>query len=243
MYDLTILSIFRQSETYLKQYIDQVKEVLLINGGICNVIWLEGDSTDNTYNILKQAKDVIESETCHKVNLIKFNINGHYWPSIQHPARWLQLATCWNKCIDHLEPSRITMCVESDIQYDPSVVHKLIAKIDNNHNVIFPMLMIKGGIENTKKEWFYDTWGFSRGGSKFNNLEPYWSMDEDLIEEDELLQVATGGGMVLSTYNYQSITRFDTQTCILNFNPGIKLFMDKTIKIYHPAPKNLNWAI
>ncbi len=240
MFAVTILSIFRDSETYLDQYVAQIKNVLNMNSEKCHIIWLEGDSIDNTFNILELAKKDIESAG-HKVTLIKFDIGGKYWPSIQHPGRWLQLSTCWNKCLEYLEPSKITICVESDIEYDPSVIYTLAAKLDKNHNVIFPMLMVKGGIENTGREWFYDIWGFSRGGKKFNNLSPHWSDDNSLADEPELLQITTGGGMVVSTYQYQSKTRFDTNTCILNFNNNEKLFMDKTIKIYHPAPKNLNW--
>jgi len=100
-FNLSIFSIFRESEKYLDRYFKQVLEAFHINGGRCHAIWLEGDSEDQTFSKLSEAKQHFESQG-HAVTLIKFDLKGPLWPAINHANRWLQLATCWNKCIEHV---------------------------------------------------------------------------------------------------------------------------------------------
>lgn len=226
MLDLVILSIFRQSENYLNRYLQQINGIFEDFQGNCGVIWLEGDSTDNTYKLLQSAKLDLENRG-HTANLIKYDTHGPYWKSIVNKERWMQLSTCWNKCLDNLIPSKYTICVESDLKYQPEIVPKLIDCLDENHHVIYPMLMIDG------KDLFYDTWGFSKNGIKFRNNYPYY--DGILAEKEDLMKLTSGGGMIVSTYQYQKYGRFGIEDCIMKFPKGVNLFMHRYLKIYHPA--------
>ena len=170
MFELTILSIFRQSAAYLPRYFSQVQKAFELRQGPCHAVWLEGDSQDETYSLLKSEKEKLES-LGHTVTLIKFDLKGPHWSStVNHSNRWAQLATCWNKCMEGLQPSKITVCVESDLIWEPSVIGKIIGKLDEDHHVICPMLMTEGSSEMFGFERFYDTWGFSRNGKKFRIL-------------------------------------------------------------------------
>lgn len=235
---LTILSIFRQSEGYLQRYLDQVERAFDLIQKPCRAVWLEGDSTDQTYTLLQEAKERFESKG-HTVTLIQFPIGGIKWESTNAPSRWNQIATCWNRCLQELTPSDFTICVESDLIWPADIVQKLSAKLDANHHVVAPMLMIDQSEKIMKMPWFYDIWGFSRGGKKFRSTWPYWVKDTTLIEEKELLQVQTAGGMLVSTYPHQSKAHWDLNTCIMKYSAETRIFMDKTLKIYHPAP--LQW--
>jgi hypothetical protein len=235
-----MLSIFRQSESYLPQYLKQILDVFEDSKGKCGVIWLEGDSIDKTYDILLDAKKQFEGRG-HYVNLIKYDCGGPHWGSIADKKRWLQLATCWNTCLNEIVPAKYTVCVESDLVYDANVVSQLILKLDDEHNVIYPMLMAARSLEIFPKEIFYDIWGFSRGGKKFVNFFPYYDQGVFAQEEnDELLELTTGGGMIVSTYQYQKDGRFDAEDCIMKYPNNTKLFMHKLLKIYHPAPSSWN---
>ena len=237
-YDLTILSIFRQSEKYVYRYLQQVTEAFELNGGKCHAVWLEGDSTDNTYKILQQAKEKLEQTGNVDVTLIKFDNRGPYWGSIVNSDRWLQIATCWNKCIEGLKPSKITICVESDLIYNPAVIKPLVDKIDENHHVIYPMLMTyDGSYERTPEfEHFHDTWGMRRKNINFSNFPPYWPDSDELTEEEDLLEITRGGGMIVTTYEYQQRGQFETSCCIMKYPSDVKLFMHKGLRIYHPMP-------
>lgn len=244
-YDLTILSIFRQSEKYVYRYLQQVTEAFELNGGKCHAVWLEGDSTDNTYKILQQGKEKLEQTGNVDVTLIKFDNGGPYWPSIINQDRWFQIATCWNKCLEGLKPSKITICVESDLIYNPAVIKPLVEKIDDKHHVIYPMLMTyDGSYEKTPDfEHFHDTWGMRRGDQRFSNLPPYWPDSDELSEDEDLLEITRGGGMIVTTYEYQKRGNFDTTCCIMKYPQDVKLFMHKKLKIYHPMPgESRHWT-
>lgn len=223
MINVLILSIFRDSEKYLDRYFKQIQEVFSLIEGKCGAVWLEGDSKDNTYNILENYKQQLEFNN-HYVNLIKFDCHGPYWRSVSNPKRWLQLSTCWNKCLDWITPSKYTMCVESDIIYDPKVVPELISNLDEEKHVIYPMLMIY------KTNKFYDTWGFSINKKNFENDYPYYNTNET----GDLIKLTSGGGMIVSTYGVQKQGRFGSENCIMQYPDNINLYMSTKHKIYHP---------
>jgi len=235
MFELTILSIFRQSEEYLTRYFNQVCEVFNDFPKPCHAIWLEGDSTDSTFDLLLKEKDKIEA-LGHTVTLIKFDLKGPYWPSIKNYQRWLQLATCWNKCLEQLKPSKFTICVESDLIWDPKVVKRIVSKIDRDHHVVCPMLMFAESVRYFRTKLFYDSWGFSREGRKFSSSPPYWKKAKGLKDEADLLQLTTGGGMIITTYETQKKGAWGLDSCIMKFPPEVLIFMDKTQEIYHPMP-------
>ncbi|MCX6989946.1 MAG: hypothetical protein NTX49_02600 [Chlamydiae bacterium] len=235
IFDLTIFSIFRTSESYLDRYHKQVLEAFYINGGKCHAVWLEGDSEDQTFTKLAEAKTLFESYG-HTVTIIKFDLKGPHWPAINHIYRWQQLSACWNKCLEYKQLTKIAICVESDLIWDPKIIKSLISKLDASHHVIYPMLMDEKKSDSTEELTFMDIWGFSRGDQKFSKTFPYWATDHNLIEEEELLEIQTGGGMIVTTYPYLQTASWDPSCCILKFGNKSKLFMDKTLKIYHPRP-------
>lgn len=236
MFELTILSIFRESESYLQRYFQQVRAAFRAQEGACHAVWLEGDSIDRTFHLLEEEKSYLES-LGHQVTLIKFNTEGPLWNSSRQALdRWKQLAACWNGCMEELLPTKIAVCVESDLIWSPDIIQRLAAKLDERHHVIYPMLMFEKSLRKQGQPLFYDKWGFSRGGSKFRARFPYWQSDKELIEEKELLQISTGGGMIVSTFDYQRQGHWDEKSCIRLFPRGVKLFMDKTEVIFHPHP-------
>lgn len=238
MFEMTILSIFRQSASYLPRYFSQIEKAFEFRKGPCHAVWLEGDSNDATFEMLKAEKEKLEA-LGHRATLIKFDLSGPHWSSKNnHTQRWLQLGTCWNKCMEGLLPSKITVCVESDLIWDPSVIEKMIPKLDAEHHVVCPMLMVDGGVQLFGFERFYDTWGFSRNGKKFFFYPPYWTPAKGLKEEEELLQVSTGGGMLISTYEHQKKGKWALDCCIMHYPEEVKVFMDKTIRIHHPMPND-----
>lgn len=232
MYDVTVLSIFRQSESYLDRYFRQVEELFALRAAPCHAIWLEGDSSDRTYARLQEQKERMEG-LGHHVTLVKFDTGGPYWGSVPHADRWLQLATCWNQCLSFLSPCRHTICVESDLIWDARVPQSILAKLSPRHPVISPMLMIDRSEDILGEEWFYDTWGFSIEGKKFRNTFPYYPIKDD----NTLMKVTTSGGMIVSTYEVQRTAEWDTKDCIMKFPPKYNVYMDKGHKIYHPFPK------
>jgi len=133
------------------------------------------------------------------------------------------------------------MVVESDLIYNSEIVFDLIRKLDEDHHVIYPLLLVDRSLEKFPFEYYYDTWGFTREGKHFIHEPPYWPTSKNLIEENELLEITTGGGMILSTYDIQIKGLFDQTCCVMKYPSDIKLFAHKECKIYHPVPNH--WGL
>lgn len=229
MFNLTIASIFRNSSDYLSDYINCVKKAFVNNGGKCHAIWLEGDSADTTYERLESAKKELEENPNIKVTLIKYE-TGLPHSGGDHPERWFRLGNCWNKCLEALEPSEFTVCVESDLIWQPSIISRLCKLVSSEKQVVYPMLMRYYPNDSQ----FHDTHGFTRKGTNFTNALPFWKQIEGMYEDDIWLEVSTGGGMIVSTYEHQKNGKFGLNDCIMHFPEETKLFMNKNFKIYHP---------
>ena len=240
MYDITLFSIFRDSQGYLERYLNQVLGVFELIGGKCRAVWLEGDSIDNTKHILIKAKRQLK-EWGYDVTLVHYNHGGPHWASEPNKDRWHVLANCWNKCLNLIKPTKYTMVVESDLIYNSEIVFDLIRKLDEDHHVIYPLLLVDRSLEKFPFEYYYDTWGFTREGKHFIHEPPYWPTSKNLIEENELLEITTGGGMILSTYDIQIKGLFDQTCCVMKYPSDIKLFAHKECKIYHPVPNH--WGL
>jgi hypothetical protein len=228
MYNLSILSIFRNSSDYLQNYINNVKKAFAHNGGKCHAIWLEGDSADTTLQMLEAAKKEMENENI-TVTLVKYDL-GLPHSGGDHPERWFRLGNCWNRCLDELKPSDYTVCVESDLMWQPSIIAKLCREVNEQRNVVFPMLMRHYPFDNQ----FHDTHGFTRNGSNFTNGLPFWRVAQGMSEDENWLEITTGGGMIVSKYDYQKLGKFGLHDCIMHYPENVKLFMSKNLKIYHP---------
>lgn len=235
-FEITILSIFRQSASYLQRYFSQVERAFAQTGGAGHAIWLEGDSEDETYKFLQEKKVDLENAG-HKVTLIKYDLKKPMYSSVDLPERWYTLASCWNKCLSHLEPSKLCICVESDLIWSPDILPKLARKLDENHHIIAPMLMTENSLETFGEYLYHDIWGCRRGASKFRGTNPFWKKCSELSEEKELVEVTTAGGMLMGTYDHMSKAKWNLTNCILNYAEGTKVFVDKTLMILHPEPE------
>ena len=236
MCTLQVFSIFRDSAEYVDTYLRQLCLLFEYYGNNCRAVWLEGDSMDNTYEKLQKAKIDFEFKG-NEIELVKFEVGGHKWPSMAHPDRWLQISTCWNKCLEHGKPSKYTMAVESDLLWNYDIVPRLLNYLGEKVHVIYPMLMTYRSIEYVPFEQFYDIHGFSINGNKFQGQPPYWPVSEE--ETDELLKISTGGGMILSTFDNHTQGRFGDTDCIMKFPREVNLYMHKEYRCYHPHPKEV----
>lgn len=239
MYDLTILSIFRQSEAYVYRYLRQVEKAFRLSGGRCHAVWLEGDSTDQTYTILQDAKKRFEIQG-FDVTLIKDDTKEPHWSGMKkeersHAQRWKHMATCWNSCMKGLKPTKLGVCVESDLIWDPRVLFAVAQKLDENVHVIYPQLLYKRWFGLKKR--FYDRWGFRRGGEHFAGKKPYHLPQLGDEKTYPLIPLDVGAGMIVTKGDRMAQATWDETCCLLKFPSGTNLFVDLTKEIFHPLTK------
>lgn len=229
LYDLTILSIMRDSAEYLPRYIAQVNDAFDRFGGKCHLVITEGDSIDGTKARLARLAEPDNDEVHGDVTVVELDLkNAKMAGNPDHPNRWHALECAWNTNLQHAEPTRYAACVESDLIWSADVLFKMIDELDAGcGDVVAPLLMRDTHVSG---KYFYDVNAFKSSGRKFQNLPPYhpdWSNSQRFMPMD------TVGGMIAM--------RGDTlksavwrNNCVLHFSEGTRVVCDTQTEILHP---------
>jgi hypothetical protein len=214
-----LASIWRNSADYIDRYAAQVKA--LREHTPVTVIAVEGDSTDDTYEMLKGGPDI----------LLKAEHGGPLFPSTVHPLRWRQLAAAGNVALCaayrliHSDPQPLCY-VESDLIWDAETMMVLaddLARVP----AVAPMSM-QGGR-------FYDIWGHSKNGKRFSAHPPYC----DDYDPDNLFPIDTAGSCFMVRAELVEHLQFSHIDCIHGIGRSIReasrtLYLDPTVAVYHP---------
>lgn len=225
-YDLTILSIFRDAAGYLDTYLSQLRAVLP-SFGHARLCWLEGDSADDTRERLRVAAREFVNDFGAAVSLTRLDTGGPYWPSIDHADRWQQLATCWNANLAQLKPTRLAVCVESDLVWSADALTRCAAYVTEGVADVMSPLLMCGWHPST----FYDTHAtILPDGRPFSHRPPYVP-DHD---GSRLVRVATAGGLIVTTGERLAQARWGEHDCILHFPEGTDWRADLETTIVHP---------
>lgn len=223
MYDLTILSIFRDSTGYLDRYLDQVIQVLPHFDSTC-LVWLEGDSIDGTYEALKRDGTALSEAYNVDVILTKYNTGQPYYPSTDNADRWRHLCDVWNRNLSELPETNYAVAVESDLIWDWHAMKACLDHLDKGAaEVVYPGLWHVRG-------HFYDTNSFRINGHKFTNQYPHapgWN------GSDRYLEVDSAGGMIVTTGKLMAQAEW-RDSCILQFPTWARLVADMHTKVFHP---------
>lgn len=225
MADLTVLSIFRNSTPYLDRYATQVMALCEQFNGTVRFLWLEGDSDDDTAQRLVDLGWQL-TELGHSVGIAIHNHGGPAYPSIDHPARWKQLADVWNRNLDRLTRSRYAVCVESDLIWQASDMLTMLDHIDNDIcDVAYPLLMLRD------TEQFYDTHAYKApdgtGWSAWAPYAPGW-------DGGRFVEVSQAGGMVVARGETMQQARWGDNDCVLHFPADVRQIVDMQTRIRHP---------
>jgi hypothetical protein len=226
MHDLTILSIFRNSAGYLDRYEAQVEGVLRLLGGKTRLVWLEGDSVDDTPTMLTAMRDRLGRRNGVDVTYTIHNHGGPAYPSIDDPARWQQLSDVWNRCLSMLGETTYAVCVESDLIWKPDALLTMLDHIDSGRfDVACPLLMLRD------TDQFYDTHAFrSPDGRRWSAWPPYtpgW-------DGKPFVPVSQAGGMVVARGETMRKARWGDDDCVLHFPEGTRFVVDMFTRIRHP---------
>lgn len=222
---ILLASVFRNSSSYLARYVDQVKAFReAVSPDSLHVIAVEGDSTDDTYNLLDDASDIDTLLTCEH--------GGPTFPSTIHPLRWRQLSVACNTALCAAmrisQPDDIFIYVESDLVWEPDTFLKLMKDLDEVPAVA-PMSMM--GMT------FYDVWGHTYdGGTQFKRHVPHYEGWHVGVES--LRQIDTAGSCFVTTADALRVIEFSAIDCIRGigrslYSHGLSLYVDPTVRVEH----------
>ena len=237
MYDLTIRSIFRNSAAYLPQYFYQIEKFLksFETTPDINFVFVEGDSTDNTYQLLKQWINYLETHYgLARISsaLMVYNTDLPMEPGhINVAQKFKRIASVWNKNLETKSDSSKTILVEADLLWDAPSMYGMVENFNEEDTAMAPMLLTESGLSMLE---FYDTHGFKRGNRNFDGRPPYWQQCPEDKPNDIWLRMDTVGGFVLCDKIAMDKVRWDPDTCVLDWNSETKVWMNRGSVVLHP---------
>lgn len=209
---VTLSSIFRNSVDYLDRYFDQIERVRAA-GMEVRLVLGEGDSNDATGSVLRER--VGPDDT-----VITVNHGGENYGSIDHPARWQNIAKVVSAVIAEVgDPGDAFVYVESDLGWRPERILSLLEA----DRCVAPMVMNADGLR------FYDTWGFRQGGHVFKDAPPY--APSPSIGERYLKIDSCGNCFVVPAKHFEVVEQWDG---MWPFTADGLLWLDTQVHVRHP---------
>ena len=214
-------SMFRDSSRYLDRALAQYEKLQALveeRGDECRFVFVENDSTDDTYERLSAFADVARvSDGCP------------YYESVDRKDRWRHLAWVANHTIEQLtDEDDVFLYVESDLAWD---AHDLLRLVDH-----LSLVDVVSALNVRRDGSYYDIWG-SRGadGRRFTAQPPYHL---DLVEPPGLVEVQSMAGCTAMVADVARLCRFSPDDCYVGFNramrlAGFKVWCDPTVRVTH----------
>ena len=214
---VTLISIFRNSVTYLDRYVEQVDALREHMPVYCVVA--EGDSDDGTW---EQLQTLPEIDEYHKIEH-----GGPTFKSVDNKQRWGQIAFVYNALLDQLDPDGPVILVESDLIWQPETMVALLKHLGVGIDAVAP-LSVKG-------DRFYDTWGH-----RWPDGTPFTSNLDQIVTDGKLLRpISSAGSCIVMKEDVARKARFGTEDGIVGFcadlhRLGFHLYLDDQLRVTHP---------
>jgi hypothetical protein len=230
--NIVIGSIFRNSTSYLNRYFNQVArltEAMEAAGHTLSMILVEGDSTDDTYAVMRQR---IELETLNAI-LLKCEHGGPVFGSIDNETRWRNISKVCNHLLNNTPKCDILIYVESDILWTPETMMALIDHIPEV-DIIAPMCF------HLPTGKFYDTFGYRKNGEMFSYHSPYHPSIDRTFAPGETIPIDCAGSCFIMKGEVTRLARFSPpELCIVGFGQdarqwGFSYHLDPNQRVYHP---------
>ncbi len=196
---------------------------------------VEGDSTDNTWEVLGKYKKELKN-----VELFKCNVGGRV-ASTAEQSRFKALSKVGNIVLEPARdlPSDLILWVESDFIVPDGTFEKLIefSKTDKWETCLGVC-----GVP-TLGPLFYDTWAYTNANNeKYSNFD----LEKFLKSEDRYVKMKAFGSMALLNGklvkeiggNFGESGCFP-YLCQMGTDKGYDLWCDTTAVIHHPCERNI----
>ncbi len=227
---ITLCSIFRNSEKNLPRYLKQIDKLASkIWPNTLQCLWGEGDSKDNT----KQILESVETNDNYRFELIDVSHGGKEFDSVVDPIRFLQCAYAGNIVWSRIpNTSQVVIWVDSDIIWDANVLNKLISQVENSTNVLCPLVILDR--MNWDYNSFYNVFDFRINGEHFTHKQPY---HQSLLTSD-FVKIDSGGSCMVMRGHVARQVHFTAKEVIVGMckqinELGYSIYLDTRLKVYH----------
>lgn len=233
---VAIWSLFRDDEKgdYLDQYLYRIRCLSWPRDKL-RFYLVEGDSKDNTFEVLKE-----KTAGNSRIKVLKCDSGMPDHGSKVHPERFAAVSRPGNYAVDeivHDDWADVAMLIESDLLYAPDLIERLSSHLPDEDAVIAPMIWIS---YPDGKLRFYDIWGFRfEENDLFPPETPQW------FEErfgGNVTEIWSAGSVVMFPFRAlaegarysevypEAIMGFTRQAAAL----GCRIYCDPATHVTHP---------
>lgn len=216
---VAIMSLFRDStEEYISEYFDRARSIPTNHR--LTFFLVEGDSKNNTYDILKK-----KTLRKRKFKSFKSDTGLPHMGSTVHDIRFKCLSRTANPIIDVIAEGEYDYFwfIDSDLMYSADLLGNLI---DMNLDVVAPLFMAGPA--------FYDIWGYRNTSGK--SVGPHL----DWISGLSPIELSSAGGCVLFKHEFikNGARMSDAESivglCKESAKLGAKIWMTPKDVVWHP---------
>lgn len=231
--NLTVVSTFRNSASYIFRYLKQMeylrKERTDIN---FHYVFGYGDSTDETCDLLHHLSP-------KSTDLLDVSHGGAHYGSIVHPTRFKQLAYVGNRLWERIPlDADYVLHIESDLIWRVQDLSCLLKHAERLHGVFSNPLarcIIAPRIMHTDGR-FYDTWAFRKDGVGFKNEPPFHS---SLLDDENFIELDSVGSCFVLKADLARHLNWPEKDVVVGLckqarDMGTRIFLDKFVEVYHP---------
>jgi len=228
--NITLISPFRNVEKYIYRYFGQViklYDVLSRRDNNVDFIWGEGDSTDDTQEILaRYAKCFSASDS-----IVDCTHGGPAFGSVVDSQRFLQCAYACNLLLMRIpQDADVVVWADSDIEWEPETILNLI-DATKEYPAIAPLVLLKR--EGWKPDSFYNTFDFRIDGKHFAHDPPYHP------KLDGITKVDSAGSVLVMRGDLARKVHFTAQEVIVGlcgqiYQNGGSVWCNPNLRTYHP---------
>lgn len=227
-----VCSCFRNATAHLDRYLAQLGGLrrLLAPQGTLHPIWVEGDSTDATWEWL------LDDAPRLNARLIACDHGGPVYGSIVHPERFRQLAWVANAMWRQIPANAdAVVLLDGDLFWQPETIVALLDHLAD-YPAVAPRVLhaTNPGLYSGPGPFWYDSFGFRRNGARFTNEPPY---HPDL--NGAMLQLDSAGGCLAMRGELAHGLVWPEEEVIVGFcrslyEQGGSIWLDPTLTVYHP---------
>lgn len=229
---ICVCTAFRNAAGQVERYLGQLEGLrrLLAPHGVLRPIWVEGDSSDDTWHRL------VDAAPAHNARLLACDHGGPVYGSIVHPERFRQLARVANAMWRQIPPDAdAVVLLDGDLIWQPGTLLALLDRLEGVPAVA-PRVLHEGnpGLYSGPGPFWYDTFGFRRNGVRFSNEPPYHPELNGL-----LLQVDSAGACLAMRGSLARGLIWREEDLVVGlcreiYARGGSVWVDPALTVYHP---------
>lgn len=221
---LVVASIFRNAESYVPRYLEQIAQLRAQMP--LRLVVAEGDSTDDTLSLLEDGLN--DADT-----LLKVDHGGPEFESVDNVIRWAQIAYVYNTVLDHVQLADDDrfLLVESDLRWAASSLATLVGSLETVPAVAAMSMQASSGR-------FYDTWGHvGLDGERFTRDAPYHKSLQNL-KPGAMTAIESAGSCIAVRGDVMNAgVRFSNEDGIRGFcrtiRDHVSLWLHTGVEVWH----------